>query len=91
MLRFDALSARLPARHLRSSTHAFGRLDVYAIEGVSFSAGERLSPRSSVRWPSSQADRGQLLTPGRQYAPMVGGAGGEIVEVLPQAYEELRP
>jgi len=52
--------ARLPARSLRSSTHAFGvsdavelaralgrlpgRLDVYAIEGASFTAGDRLSP-----------------------------------------------
>jgi hydrogenase maturation protease len=58
--RFDARSGPLPARHLRSSTHAFGvpdavelaralgrlpgRLDVYAIEGASFTAGDRLSP-----------------------------------------------
>jgi hydrogenase maturation protease len=58
--RFDARSQPLPVRSLRSSTHAFGvsdavelaralgrlpdRLDVYAIEGVSFTAGERLSP-----------------------------------------------
>jgi hydrogenase maturation protease len=58
--RFDARSAPLPVRSLRSSTHAFGvsdavelarslgrlpgRLDVYAIEGASFAAGERLSP-----------------------------------------------
>jgi hydrogenase maturation protease len=58
--RFDARTRPLPARSLRSSTHAFGvadavelaraldrlpaRLDVYAIEGASFAAGERLSP-----------------------------------------------
>jgi hydrogenase maturation protease len=58
--RFDAASQPLPVRGLRSSTHAFGvadavelaralgrlpqRLDVYAIEGASFAAGERLSP-----------------------------------------------
>jgi hydrogenase maturation protease len=58
--RFDATSAPLPARCLRSSTHAFGvpdaielaraldrlpaRLEVYAIEGASFTAGDRLSP-----------------------------------------------
>ncbi len=58
--RFDARSQPLPVRSLRSSTHAFGvsdavemaralrrlpdRLDVYAIEGASFTAGERLSP-----------------------------------------------
>jgi hydrogenase maturation protease len=58
--RFDARARPLPARSLRSSTHAFGvsdavelaraldrlpaRLDVYAIEGASFTAGERLSP-----------------------------------------------
>jgi hydrogenase maturation protease len=58
--RFDARTRPLPARSLRSSTHAFGvadavelaraldrlpaRLDVYAIEGASFTAGERLSP-----------------------------------------------
>jgi hydrogenase maturation protease len=58
--RFDARTQPLPARSLRSSTHAFGvadavelaraldrlpaRLDVYAIEGASFTAGERLSP-----------------------------------------------
>jgi hydrogenase maturation protease len=58
--RFDAYSRPLPVRSLRSSTHAFGvsdavelaralgrlpdRLDVYAIEGASFTAGERLSP-----------------------------------------------
>ena len=50
----------LPVRSLRSSTHAFGvsdavelarsldrlpgRLEVYAIEGASFVAGDRLSP-----------------------------------------------
>jgi hydrogenase maturation protease len=58
--RFDARTRPLPVRSLRSSTHAFGvsdavelaraldrlpaRLDVYAIEGASFTAGERLSP-----------------------------------------------
>jgi hydrogenase maturation protease len=58
--RFDAGSQPLPVRALRSSTHAFGvsdavelaralgrlpdRLDVYAIEGASFTAGESLSP-----------------------------------------------
>jgi hydrogenase maturation protease len=58
--RFDAGSQPLPARSLRSSTHAFGvsdavelarsldrlpgRLEVYAIEGASFVAGDRLSP-----------------------------------------------
>jgi hydrogenase maturation protease len=58
--RFDARSGPLPVRSLRSSTHAFGvadavelaralgrlpdRLDVYAIEGASFTAGDRLSP-----------------------------------------------
>ena len=58
--RFDACNGRLPVRSLRSSTHAFGvsdavelaralgrlprRLDVYAIEGASFTAGDRLSP-----------------------------------------------
>jgi hydrogenase maturation protease len=58
--RFDAGTGPLPARSLRSSTHAFGvsdavelaralgrlpgRLDVYAIEGASFTAGDRLSP-----------------------------------------------
>jgi hydrogenase maturation protease len=58
--RFDARSQPLPVRSLRSSTHAFGvsdavelaralgrlprRLDVYAIEGASFTAGDRLSP-----------------------------------------------
>jgi hydrogenase maturation protease len=57
---FDAASEPLPARSVRSSTHAFGvpdaielsralgrlpeRLDVYAIEGASFVAGDRLSP-----------------------------------------------
>jgi hydrogenase maturation protease len=57
---FDARAAPLPARLLRSSTHAFGvpeaielaralgrlpaALDVYAIEGGSFAAGDRLSP-----------------------------------------------
>jgi hydrogenase maturation protease len=57
---FDARSGPLPVRSLRSSTHAFGvsdavelaralgrlprRLDVYAIEGASFTAGDRLSP-----------------------------------------------
>jgi hydrogenase maturation protease len=57
---FDGRRAPLPARLLRSSTHAFGvpdaielgraldrlprRLDVYAIEGESFVAGDRLSP-----------------------------------------------
>jgi hydrogenase maturation protease len=58
--RFDASAAPLPARCVRSSTHAFGvpdaielaraldrlptRLEVYAIEGASFTAGDRLSP-----------------------------------------------
>ncbi|MGZ6682282.1 MAG: hydrogenase maturation protease [Solirubrobacteraceae bacterium] len=58
--RFDARSQPLPVRSLRSSTHAFGvsdavelgrsldrlpgRLEVYAIEGASFVAGDRLSP-----------------------------------------------
>ena len=58
--RFDARSRPLPVRSLRSSTHAFGvsdavelarsldrlpgRLDVYAIEGASFVAGDSLSP-----------------------------------------------
>jgi hydrogenase maturation protease len=58
--RFDARSESLPARAVRSSTHAFGvadavelaralgrlpdRLDVYAIEGATFTAGDRLSP-----------------------------------------------
>jgi hydrogenase maturation protease len=58
--RFDACSGPLPVHSLRSSTHAFGvsdavelaralgrlpgRLEVYAIEGVSFAAGDRLSP-----------------------------------------------
>ena len=60
MRRFDARSGPLPVRSLRSSTHAFGvsdavelaralgrlpdRLDVYAIEGASFAAGDGLSP-----------------------------------------------
>jgi hydrogenase maturation protease len=58
--RFDACAAPLPARGLRSSTHAFGvpdavelaralrrlpgRIEVYAIEGACFAAGDRLSP-----------------------------------------------
>jgi hydrogenase maturation protease len=58
--RFDALAGPLPARSVRSSTHAFGvpdaielsralgrlpgSLEVYAIEGESFIAGDRLSP-----------------------------------------------
>ena len=58
--RFDANAGPLPARLLRSSTHAFGvadavelaralaclprRLEVYAIEGADFSAGMGLSP-----------------------------------------------
>jgi hydrogenase maturation protease len=58
--RFDARAGALPVRSLRSSTHAFGvsdavelarsldrlpgRLEVYAIEGASFVAGDRLSP-----------------------------------------------
>jgi hydrogenase maturation protease len=57
--RFDARSSPLPARTLRSSTHAFGvpdaielaralgrlpaRLEVYAIEGERFASGEGLS------------------------------------------------
>jgi hydrogenase maturation protease len=56
---FDARAAPLPARLLRSSTHAFGvpdaielaralgrlpaALDVYAIEGAAFAAGDRLT------------------------------------------------
>jgi hydrogenase maturation protease len=58
--RFDARAEPLPAQLLRSSTHAFGvpdaielaralgrlpgTLEVYAIEGESFVAGDRLSP-----------------------------------------------
>jgi hydrogenase maturation protease len=58
--RFDAHSGPLPVRSLRSSTHAFGvsdavelaralgrlpgRLDVYAIEGATFTADDHLSP-----------------------------------------------
>jgi hydrogenase maturation protease len=58
--RFDARAAPLPARCLRSSTHAFGvpdaielaralgrlpaALEVYAIEGATFTAGNRLTP-----------------------------------------------
>jgi hydrogenase maturation protease len=58
--RFDALLAPLPARSLRSSTHAFGvadavelaralgrlpaRLEVCAIEGADFAAGAALTP-----------------------------------------------
>ena len=58
--RFDARSQPLPVRSLRSSTHAFGvadaielarslgrlpeRVEVYAIEGASFVAGDSLSP-----------------------------------------------
>jgi hydrogenase maturation protease len=58
--RFDAAAGPLPARSVRSSTHAFGvpdaielsralgrlpeRLEVYAIEGETFAAGDRLSP-----------------------------------------------
>ena len=58
--RFDARSAPLAARSVRSTTHAFGvpdaielaralgrlpgRLDVYAIEGASFIAGDSLTP-----------------------------------------------
>ena len=58
--RFDAHAAALPVRALRSSTHAFGvpdaielaralgrlpaMLDVYAIEGASFAAGDGLTP-----------------------------------------------
>jgi hydrogenase maturation protease len=57
---FDARAQPLPVSSLRSSTHAFGvadavelgralgrlpgRLDVYAIEGESFAAGDGLSP-----------------------------------------------
>jgi hydrogenase maturation protease len=57
---FDARTAPLPARFLRSSTHAFGvadaielaralgrlpaALEVYAIEGAVFAAGDRLTP-----------------------------------------------
>ena len=58
--RFDAAAAPLPAAAVRSGTHAFGvadavelaralgrlpaRLDVYAIEGGSFAAGDGLTP-----------------------------------------------
>jgi hydrogenase maturation protease len=58
--RFDARTGPLPARLLRTSTHAFGvpdaielaralgrlpaRLEVYAIEGARFTAGAALSP-----------------------------------------------
>ncbi len=58
--RYDIVATGLPARLCRSSTHAFGvaeaielaralerlpaSLTVYAIEGQSFSAGERLTP-----------------------------------------------
>jgi hydrogenase maturation protease len=58
--RFDVRAAALPARLLRSSTHAFGvpdaielaralgrlpaTVDVYAIEGASFAAGDGLTP-----------------------------------------------
>jgi hydrogenase maturation protease len=58
--RFDAVSEPLPVRSVRSSTHAFGvpdavelsralgrlprSLDVYAIEGASFTAGDQLTP-----------------------------------------------
>ena len=58
--RFDARAAPLPVRFLRSSTHAFGvadaielaralgrlpaALEVYAIEGATFVAGDRLTP-----------------------------------------------
>ena len=58
--RFDATRAPLPARTMRSSTHAFGvpevielarslgrlpaRVTVYAIEGADFSPGTGLSP-----------------------------------------------
>jgi hydrogenase maturation protease len=57
---FDACAAPLPAHLLRSSTHAFGvadaielaralgrlpaALEVYAIEGATFAAGDRLTP-----------------------------------------------
>jgi hydrogenase maturation protease len=59
--RFDAGAAAIPARVLRSSTHAFGvgetielaralgklpaTVIVYAVEGEEFAAGEGLSPR----------------------------------------------
>jgi hydrogenase maturation protease len=58
--RFDAVAEPLPARSVRSSTHAFGvpdaielsralgrlpaSLEVYAVEGGSFTAGDGLSP-----------------------------------------------
>ena len=61
MLRFSADDAPLPARGMRSSTHAFGvpeaielarslgrlpaRVTVIAIEGADFSPGDGLSPR----------------------------------------------
>jgi hydrogenase maturation protease len=57
---FDVLAAALPARLLRSSTHALGvpdaielaralgrlpaTIDVYAIEGANFAAGDGLTP-----------------------------------------------
>jgi hydrogenase maturation protease len=59
--RFDAAAAAIPARVLRSSTHAFGvgetielaralgklpaTVIVYGVEGEEFAAGEGLSPR----------------------------------------------
>lgn len=58
--RFDARAEPLPARALRSSSHAFGvadavelaraierlpeRLEVHAVEGLDFTAGVHLSP-----------------------------------------------
>ena len=58
--RFDVHAAALPARLLRTSTHAFGvtdaielaralgrlpaAVDVYAIEGASFAAGDAMTP-----------------------------------------------
>jgi hydrogenase maturation protease len=62
--RFDARARPLPARTLRSSTHAFGvadaielarslgrlpaQLDVYAVDGADFAAGAELTPVVAV-------------------------------------------
>jgi hydrogenase maturation protease len=77
---FDALAGPLPARSVRSSTHAFGvpdaielsralgrlpgSLDVYAIEGERFIAGDRLSP-AVERAVARLVD---ALRPGRDHA-----------------------
>jgi hydrogenase maturation protease len=97
--RFDARSVPLPARCVRSSTHAFGvpdaielaralgrlpaRLEVYAIEGASFTAGDRLTPAvgQAVEWLATalgaartgdvnarrRSDRARTLGEGLQY------------------------